>query len=62
MNCVLNICLELANMKWMNERLSEPSTWIALFAVSSAFFSLDLTDDQKVAVTMLAGAIFTSKG
>ena len=49
-------------MKWVNERLSEPSTWIALFAVSSAFFSLDLTDDQKVAVTMLAGAIFTSKG
>ena len=49
-------------MNWLKDRLVEPSTWIALFAVGSAFFGLDLTDDQKVAVTMLAGAIFTSKG
>lgn len=49
-------------MNWIFSRLKEPSTMIALFAVGSAFFGLDLTDDQKVAVTMLAGAIFTSKG
>lgn len=49
-------------MKWLFHRLSEPSTWLALFAVGNAFFNLDLTDDQKVAVTMLAAAVFTSKG
>ena len=42
--------------------LVEPSTLIALFAVGSAFFGLDLTDDQKVDVTMLAAVVFTSKG
>lgn len=43
-------------------RMSEPSTWVALFAIGSAFFGLDLTPDQQAAVTMLAGAIFVSKG
>lgn len=49
-------------MKWLFERLQEPSTIVALLAVGSAFFGLDLTPDQKAAVTMLAGAIFVSKG
>lgn len=49
-------------MKWLFERLKEPSTWAALFAVGGAFFGLDLTPDQQAAVTMLAGAIFVSKG
>lgn len=49
-------------MNWFKNRLIEPSTWIALFAVGSAFFGLDLTSDQQAAVTMLAAAIFTSKG
>lgn len=49
-------------MNWLINRLKEPSTWGALFAVSSAFFGLDLTPDQKVAITMLATSIFVSKG
>ena len=49
-------------MNWLKDRISEPSTMIALFAVGSAFFGLDLTVDQQTAVTMLAGAIFVSKG
>jgi hypothetical protein len=49
-------------MNWLKNRLSETSTWIALFAVGGAFFGLDLTADQQAAVTMLAAAIFTSKG
>ena len=49
-------------MNWLFSRLREPSTWMALFAVSGAFFGLDLTVDQKAAITMLAAAIFTSKG
>jgi hypothetical protein len=49
-------------MNWLFERLREPSTIVALLAVGSAFFGLDLTPDQKAAVTMLAGAIFVSKG
>jgi hypothetical protein len=49
-------------MKWLIERLREPSTWGALFAVGGAFFGLDLTPDQKAAITMLAAAIFVSKG
>jgi hypothetical protein len=49
-------------MKYILERLKEPSTIVALLAVGSAFFGLDLTPDQQAAVTMLAGAIFVSKG
>ena len=49
-------------MNWLTSRLKEPSTWVALFAIGSAFFCLDLTPDQQAAVTMLAGAIFVSKG
>jgi hypothetical protein len=49
-------------MNYLIARLKEPSTWGALFAVGSAFFGLDLTPDQQAAVTMLAGAIFVSKG
>lgn len=49
-------------MNWLFARLKEPSTWGALFAVGGAFFGLDLTPDQQAAVTMLAGAIFVSKG
>ena len=49
-------------MNYLIARLKEPSTWAALFAVGSAFFGLDLTPDQQAAVTMLAGAIFVSKG
>lgn len=49
-------------MNWLTSRLKEPSTWVALFAIGSAFFGLDLTPDQQAAVTMLAGAIFVSKG
>ena len=49
-------------MNWLINRLREPSTWVALFAIGSAFFGLDLTPDQQAAVTMLAGAIFVSKG
>jgi len=49
-------------MIWLLSRLKEPSTWAAIFAVGGAFFGLDLTPDQKAAVTMLAGAIFVSKG
>lgn len=48
-------------MNWLLERLREPSTFAALFAVGGAFFGLDLTPDQKAAVTMLAAAIFVSK-
>jgi hypothetical protein len=49
-------------MNWLFARLREPSTIVALLAVASAFFGLDLTPDQQAAVTMLAGAIFVSKG
>ena len=49
-------------MNYLIARFKEPSTWGALFAVGSAFFGLDLTQDQQAAVTMLAGAIFVSKG
>ena len=49
-------------MNYLVARMREPSTWAALFAVGSAFFGLDLTHDQQAAVTMLAGAIFVSKG
>ena len=49
-------------MEWVRGRLRETSTWIAIFAVGSAFFGLDLTSDQQAAVTLLAAAIFTSKG
>lgn len=49
-------------MNYLIDRLKEPSTWGALFAVGGAFFGLDLTPDQKTAITMLAGAIFVSKG
>jgi hypothetical protein len=49
-------------MNYLIERLREPSTIIALLSVGSAFFGLDLTPDQQAAVTMLAGAIFVSKG
>jgi hypothetical protein len=49
-------------MNYLFARLKEPSTIVALLAVGSAFFGLDLTQDQEVAVTMLAGAIFVSKG
>lgn len=48
--------------QYIIDRLREPSTIAALFAAASAFFSLDLTIDQQTAVTMLAGAIFVSKG
>ena len=47
--------------QYLLDRLSEPSTWIAIGAVCNAF-ALDLTPDQVQAVTMLAGAIFVSKG
>lgn len=47
---------------WLLGRLGEHSTWLALFAVGGAFFGLDLTPDQQKAVTMLAAAIFVSKG
>lgn len=49
-------------MNWLFERLKESSTWCALFAVGGAFFGLNLTPDQQAAITMLAGAIFVSKG
>lgn len=48
--------------EWLFSRLKEPSTWGALFAVGSAFFGLDLTPDQKAAVTLLAASVFVSKG
>ena len=48
--------------EYLLERLGESSTWIALFAVSSAFFGLDLTPDQQKAVVMLATGLFVSKG
>ena len=47
---------------WLFDRLRETSTWGALFAVGGAFFGLDLTADQQAAITMLAAAIFVSKG
>ncbi|MDD5227172.1 MAG: hypothetical protein PHD53_00045 [Methylococcales bacterium] len=49
-------------MSWLFSRLHEPSTIMALFAIGSAFFGLDLTPDQQAAITMLAAAIFVSKG
>jgi hypothetical protein len=49
-------------MNYLIARLREPSTWGAIFSVAGAFFGLDLTPDQQAAVTMLAGAIFVSKG
>ena len=49
-------------MIWLFARLKEPSTWAALFTIGSAFFGLNLTPDQQTAITMLAAAIFVSKG
>jgi len=48
-------------MNWLFARLREPSTIIALLAAGSAFFGLDLTPDQQVAVTMLSSEIFVSE-
>jgi hypothetical protein len=47
---------------WIIGRLKEPSTYAGLFAIGSAFFSLDLTPDQQAAVVMLATGLFVSKG
>ena len=48
--------------QYLIDRLNEHSTWAALMAVVTAFSTLDLTIDQQTAITMLAGAIFVSKG
>jgi hypothetical protein len=49
-------------MTWLKSRLSEPSTWAALFTVGSVFFGLDLTPDQQYAISGLAVALFVTKG
>ena len=49
------------------DRLKEPSTWLGLFAVGSAFFGMELDQAQKDAVMMLSiallgGSSMISKG
>jgi hypothetical protein len=52
--------MEMAN--WLKGRLSEASTWAAIFTVGSVFFGLELTPDQQYAISGLAVALFVSKG
>lgn len=49
------------------DRLKEPSTWLGLFAVGSAFFGIDLTEQQQHAaellgIALLGGSSMISKG
>lgn len=47
-------------MKWLLERLKEPSTYFGLFAVGSTFFNIDLTPEQQAAVMKLSMALVGS--
>jgi hypothetical protein len=54
-------------MNWLISRFKEPSTYIGLFAVASAFFNIELTPEQKDAVmtlsiALLGGGLMVSKG
>lgn len=54
-------------MQWLLSRLKEPSTWLGIFAVSSAFFHVDLTPEQEDAlmqltIALLGGGLITTKG
>jgi hypothetical protein len=54
-------------MNWLQARFKEPSTYIGLFAVASAFFHIELTPEQKDAVmqlsiALLGGGLMVSKG
>ena len=54
-------------MNWIISRFKEPSTYIGIFAVASAFFNIDLTPEQKDAVMQLSialvgGGLIVSKG
>jgi len=51
----------------MLARLKEPSTYLGVFAVASAFFHIDLSPEQQDAVIELAvalagGGLVVSKG
>ena len=54
-------------MNWLLSRLKEPSTWLGIFAVGSAFFHLDLTPEQedalmRLTIALLGGGLITTKG
>ena len=54
-------------MKWLIERFREPSTWLGVFAIGSAFFHIDLTPEQEDAlmqltIALLGGGLISSKG
>lgn len=56
----LKDCL-IGFFKWLGSRLSEPSTWLALMTVGVAFFGMDLTPDQKLAIAGLGSALFVTR-
>lgn len=52
---------------WLIERLKEPSTYLGLFAVGSAFFNIDLTPEQQhalmqLSVALVGGGLVVSRG
>ena len=54
-------------MNWLIARFKEPSTYMGLFAVGSAFFQIDLTPEQQnaliqLSVALLGGGLIVSKG
>lgn len=54
-------------MQWVINRLKEPSTYLGMFAVASAFFHINLSPEQQDAVMELAialsgGGLMVSKG
>ena len=47
---------------WLIGRFSEPSTYAGLFAMASAFLSVDFTVAQQAAIVMLGTGLFVTKG
>ena len=54
-------------MKWLLDRLEEPSTWMGVLAVITTFCGVDMTFDQKEAINnliivLLSGGLVATKG
>ena len=53
-------------LRYLFERVKEPSTWFGLFAILSAFFGIDIEPDKKealmwFAISMAGGGAVLSK-
>jgi uncharacterized membrane protein len=49
-------------MNWLKMRFKEPSTWFAVFAMTSTFLGIEFLPEQKDAIIMLAIALLGGSG